>query len=75
MIDRKLKPSMGLFLKAIFMCKKTFFLIFFRHKGFVDGFPGFVFAFFSGFHFITSYIKFWEMYHQERTLDIKKDWN
>ena len=75
MIDKKLKPSFRLFLKSVWNCKKTFFLIFFRHKGFVDGFAGYVFSFFSGFHFITSYIKFWEMYHQKRKLDIKKDWN
>ncbi len=33
----------------------TFFLIYFRHKGFLDGWPGFVFAFFSS-------IRFWEIY-------------
>ena len=75
MIKSKIKPSMGQFLKSIWMCKKTFFLIFFRHKGFVDGFAGFVFSFFSGFHFVTSYIKFWEIYQQKRKLDIEKDWN
>jgi glycosyltransferase involved in cell wall biosynthesis len=75
MIEEKIKPGLGQFLKAVFMCKKTFFLIFFRHKGFVDGFPGFIFALFSGLHFITSYIKFWELHQQKRKLDIKKDWN
>jgi len=75
MLKKKIKPSIGQFLKSVWMCKKTFFLIFFRHKGFVDGFAGYVFSFFSGFHFITSYIKFWEMYHQKRKLDIEKDWN
>lgn len=39
----------------------TFLKIFIRHKGYQDGFPGFVFAFFSGLHFILSYIKYWEM--------------
>ncbi len=71
----KTRPSAYQFLKSIWMCNKTFLLIFFRHKGFADGFAGLVFSFFSGFHFITSYIKFWEIYHQKRKLDIKKDWN
>lgn len=75
MISKKQKPNLFGFIKAVWQCKKTFFLIFFRHKGFVDGFAGFVFAFYSGFHFITSYVKFWEMYQQKRDLDIKKDWN
>lgn len=39
----------------------TFFNIFFRHKGFVDGFQGFVFALFSGLHYPIAYMKFWEM--------------
>ena len=36
----------------------TFMMLYFRHKGLVDGFPGFIFAFFSGFHFVTAYVKF-----------------
>lgn len=39
---------------------KHFLLIYFRHKGFLDGFPGFVFAFFSGLHYFVAYIKSWE---------------
>lgn len=37
-----------------------FLLTFFRHKGFVDGFPGFVFSLFSAFRFPVAYIKYWE---------------
>lgn len=51
-----------LFIKPIF----TFFLIYIRHKGFKDGFPGFVFALYSGIHWITSYIKFWEGKNENR---------
>jgi len=40
--------------------KKTFFLMFFRHKGFQDGFPGFVFALFSSIRFWVIYIKWWQ---------------
>lgn len=39
---------------------RTFLLLYFRHKGFQDGFPGFVFAYFSGLHHFLAYIKYWE---------------
>ncbi len=39
----------------------TFVMIYGRHKGFVDGFPGLAFALFSGLHFPIAYFKFWEM--------------
>ncbi|MBW7960595.1 glycosyltransferase family 2 protein [Patescibacteria group bacterium] len=38
----------------------TFFGMYFRHKGFMDGFPGFVFALFSSIRFWVIYIK-WVM--------------
>lgn len=41
----------------------TTFLLFIRHKGFMDGIPGFVFALFSGLHFSLAYMKYWEMEH------------
>lgn len=31
-----------------------------RHRGYVDGFPGFIFSFFSSLRFPISYIKLWE---------------
>ncbi|KKU14953.1 MAG: Glycosyl transferase family 2 [Microgenomates group bacterium GW2011_GWC2_45_8] len=37
-----------------------FLSIYLRHKGFMDGFPGFVFALYSGLHIATSYVKYWE---------------
>lgn len=40
---------------------KTFNSIYFRHKGFKDGFAGFVWAMYSALHIRTSYIKYWEM--------------
>lgn len=39
----------------------TFFMIYFRHLGLVDGFAGFVFALFSGLIYPVSYIKFWQL--------------
>ncbi len=35
----------------------TFFMIYFRHLGFLDGFPGFVWALFSSIRFWAIYIK------------------
>jgi len=46
-----------LFLKPL----QIFLLLFIRHKGILDGFPGFIFALFSGLHFPTAYIKYWEL--------------
>lgn len=43
-----------LFLKPIFWFLKAYF----RHKGFMDGFQGFVFAFFSSLRFPIAYIKY-----------------
>ncbi|MCR4305903.1 MAG: glycosyltransferase family 2 protein [Candidatus Daviesbacteria bacterium] len=42
-----------------------FLKVFIRHKGFVDGFPGFVFAFFSSLRFPISYFKLWKLYGKE----------
>lgn len=40
--------------------KLTFLSMYFRHKGFMDGFPGFVFALFSSIRFWAIYIKWWQ---------------
>lgn len=40
---------------------QTWFSIFIRHRGYVDGFPGFVFAVFSGLYHAVVYIKWWEI--------------
>lgn len=36
----------------------TFTNMYIRHKGFLDGFPGFIFALFSGLHFSIAYMKY-----------------
>jgi glycosyltransferase involved in cell wall biosynthesis len=36
----------------------TFFLLFFRHKGILDGFSGFVWALMSGLHYPIAYMKY-----------------
>jgi glycosyltransferase involved in cell wall biosynthesis len=38
----------------------TFCSLYFRHRGYVDGFPGLVFALFSGLVHPVSYIKYWQ---------------
>ena len=49
--------KLGFFNYMIWKPKITFFLMYFRHKGFMDGFPGFVFALFSSIRFWVIYIK------------------
>lgn len=44
--------------------KLTFLSMYFRHKGFMDGFPGFVFALFSSIRFWAVYIKFYSYKNQ-----------
>jgi glycosyltransferase involved in cell wall biosynthesis len=39
----------------------TFFLIYFRHRGYIDGFPGFIFALFSGLVHGVAFIKYWQI--------------
>lgn len=43
-----------------FKPKAKFLSLFLKHKGFRDGFQGFVFALFSALHFPVAYIKYWE---------------
>jgi len=52
-IDTKL----SFFNYFIWKPKITFLMMYFRHKGFMDGFPGFVFALFSSIRFWVIYIK------------------
>lgn len=55
---------------VIWLPLKTFFLLYFRHKGFVDGLAGFMFAKMSGVYHLVSYLKLWELYQQDN--DIKQ---
>lgn len=40
--------------------KFWFLWTYFRHKGYQDGFPGFIFSLFSSIRYIVAYIKYWE---------------
>ena len=44
----------------------TFFTLFVRHKGFVDGIPGFVFAVMSGLHHTVAFLMLWELMEIEK---------
>jgi glycosyltransferase involved in cell wall biosynthesis len=55
------KPSMGNFFKYMLVLPKLWFLkTYFRHKGFQDGFPGFVFSLFSAIRYWGIYVKLHE---------------
>lgn len=45
--------------------KLTFVSIYFRHRGYQDGLPGFVFALFSGLHHALSYMKLGDLYRRK----------
>lgn len=62
----KVKINFSNSLKYLFWLPlKTFFLLYFRYRGFQDGFPGFVFSLFSAIHYQLSYMKLWELYKNE----------
>lgn len=50
------------FIKPIYW----FLLSYFRHRGYIDGFPGFVYAFYSALRFPSSYTKLYEIYQNEK---------
>lgn len=45
----------------------TFGSIYFRHRGYIDKFPGFAFALFSGLHFALAYMKLGDLYRYENS--------
>lgn len=44
-----------------------FLLTYFRHKGLVDGLPGFIFSLMSSLRFPVTYFKLWELKHAHRS--------
>jgi len=64
----KIKPS--LFLGFQYFITKPiywFLLTFIRHKGFVDGLPGFIFSLMSSLRFPVTFIKLWELNYARRS--------
>ncbi len=59
---QKVGKSPLVFLRYLVVKPTTVFLqLFFRHKGFLDGFSGFVWALMSGLHWPMAYLKYLEM--------------
>lgn len=61
--ERGVKITLANTLNYLFLkpCR-TFLSLYIRYRGFLDGFPGFVFSLYSGFHHAFSYMKLWEVY-------------
>jgi len=67
MFEDKVPVSLGNTIKFLFFKPVgTFFNLYFRRRGFLDGYPGFIFSFYSGLHHAFSYMKLWELYRQEK---------
>lgn len=61
LLKQKLHLNFFNFLKYfIFKPIHWFFLAFFLHRGYIDGFPGFIFAWYSSLRFPLAYIKLYE---------------
>lgn len=60
MKEAGIKKGMFSFVNYILL-KPTFWFVkaYLRHRGYVDGYPGFVFALFSSLRFPLAYFKFW----------------
>lgn len=74
----KKDPGTGIFqILNYFAFKPTwrFLSLYIRHKGFLDGFPGFVFSTYSALHLTTSYVKYWEKKHTGKDITLEKDWD
>lgn len=52
------KNSLGIFIYMLIKPLTTFLLIYLRHKGYKDGFRGFVWALFSASHYFYAYAKY-----------------
>lgn len=58
--DGKVRIDPVSFLKYMFFMPFSWFIkVYFRHRGYYDGFPGFVFALFSSLRFSVAYLKLW----------------
>ena len=52
---------------VVWLPGKTFILLFIRHKGFIDGIPGFVFSAMSGLYHLVAYLKLWSLYQEKNS--------
>lgn len=74
--EEKLSINLLTFL-SFFMIKPIwwFLLTYFRHKGILDGFAGFVFSWYSSLRFPLAYIKYFELTSTNQKITIGKDWD
>lgn len=60
------KITVGNTIRYLFLKPLTTFLsLYFRYRGILDGFPGFVFSLYSGLHHAFGYMKLWELYRKK----------
>ena len=74
--SKKTPINFSSFLKFYFFKPIHWFLkTFFRHRGYVDGFPGFVFSFYSALRFPIAYTKYYELIKTNRNINLSQDWD
>lgn len=74
--EKHLKINLSNFLNFYLFKPLWWFLkTFFRHRGYVDGFPGFVFSFFSALRFPIAYTKYYELKKTNRDINLSQDWD
>jgi glycosyltransferase involved in cell wall biosynthesis len=74
--QKKVSINFSSFINYYFFKPTWWFLkTYFRHKGFYDGFPGFVFSFYSSLRFPICYTKYWELEKTKRNINLLEDWD
>jgi len=68
LFKQKMEPSLGTALHFwVYKPIEAFFSLYVRHKGYVDGVAGFLFAFCSGLHYLVTYLKLSEHYVKNKS--------
>jgi len=74
--EKKIKINFINFLNFYLFKPVWWFLkTFFRHRGYVDGFAGFVFSFYSALRFPIAYTKYYELVKTKRNINLSQDWD
>lgn len=67
--NQNISPTPFLFLKYFYILPIIWFVkTYFRHKGFQDGFPGFVFSLYSSLRYPAAYIKLYELHNRVKKI-------
>jgi len=74
--EKKIKINFINFIN-FYLFKPTWWFLktFFRHRGYVDGFAGFVFSFYSALRFPIAYTKYYELTKTNRDINLSQDWD